>query len=843
MSDNEGQSPFFDEFLDDYFAESDTHLTSIRSNLLSLESLLDCILNQQLTSEIKLEVKSLVDELLRSFHTLKGLSGMVGIKEAEALAHIMESYLRAIREEQVSLSRSAMEAFIVGVKVLEETIAARRTKTEPPDISVIMGQIAAELPGGGREAEEQRSRGAEEQRSRGAEEQVGAIPPRSPQGRGDEEQVGAIPPWLPQGRGDEEPSLPRTGAQAHRRTSAPPQESPVTLKPDELQRLKAAISKGSQAWHVEFTPDRDRAERGINVNYVRSRLQEIGDLIHAAPRLAPGGKTLFDFVVATTMARENLFPNPEQDGISCCLFAIPGIEGSCAEEPRSREDEEQVGAIPPWSPQRPGAEELSLPRSPAQALPSRWRATQIRGDHGGIAPTSETQFEDAEDFEAAEVAPVQPSETAAAVRAGLKSAPTVMPSNVVRVDLARLDDLMRMLGELVISRARLEDQLARLQSIVPTKHLRPIRETSQTLERQLRDLRQGVMRVRLVPIGQIFSRMQFVVRDVAKATHKQVRLELKGEETEIDKYVVERLMDPLLHIVRNAISHGLESESDRLQAGKPAQGHLALRAATSGEMVILEIEDDGRGVDVNRVTERARQMGVLDVEAQIDLISLLDILCLSGFSTKEQADLTSGRGVGLAVVKNTVQELGGILSLTTAPGRGTKFTIELPLTLAIADALIVSVGGQTFAVPESSVREVIEVESHKITTLENWDNNTGHAGRGGSQGLSDVQRRFTELLSFRQDVLPLRRLAHLFGLSQVAQDRFHAVIIGKDLNTVGIIVDRIIGRREIVVQPLSDPLIQVPGLAGATELGDGRVVLILDVAALIRLSKDSEKWG
>jgi two-component system chemotaxis sensor kinase CheA len=400
-----------------------------------------------------------------------------------------------------------------------------------------------------------------------------------------------------------------------------------------------------------------------------------------------------------------------------------------------------------------------------------------------------------------------------------------------------------MLGELVISRARLEDQLTRLQSIVPTKHLRSVTETSQTLERQLRDLRQGVMRVRLVPIGQIFSRMQFVVRDVANATHKRVHLELKGEDTEIDKYVVERLMDPLLHIVRNAISHGLESESDRVKAGKPAQGHLALRAATSGEMVVLEIEDDGRGVDFLRVTERARQMGVLDSETQIDLNLLLDILCLSGFSTKEQADLTSGRGVGLAVVKNTVQELGGILSLTTAPGRGTKFTIELPLTLAIADALIVSVGGQTFAVPESSVREVIEVEAQKIIALENWENNPSHTRVRGNQGLSEIQRRFTELLSFRQDVLPLRRLAHLFGLNQVDRDRFHAVIIGKDLNTVGIIVDRIIGRREIVVQPLSDPLIQVPGLAGATELGDGRVVLILDVAALIRLSKDSEKWG
>lgn len=717
MSDNEGQSPLFDEFLDDYFAESDTHLTNIRSNLLALESLLDRIINQQLTSEIKLELRSLVDELLRSFHTLKGLSGMVGFKEAETLAHQLESYLRALREEQATLDRPGMEALITGVKVLEEAIAARRTKTEPPDISVVIRQIAAQLPEGGRKEGDE------------AGGKKGISPVSAP-------------------------------------SRTPESKSPVNLKPEELERLKIATSKGAQAWHIEFSPDRERAERGVNVNYVRSRLQEIGELIHAAPRLAPGGKTLFDFVVATTQQEADFFPHPQQDGISYYPFGLPESD-------------------PPATP-------AAKPEPVAPLLPP-------------------------EDITGSKI--------------------SVTPPNVVRVDLARLDDLMRMLGELVISRARLEDQLSRLGSFVPPKYLRPIRETSQTLERQLRDLRQGVMRVRLVPIGQIFSRMQFVVRDVAKTTHKQVLLELQGEETEIDKYVVERLVDPLLHIVRNAISHGLESESDRRQAGKPVPGHLALRAATSGEMVILEIEDDGRGVDVNRVTERARQMGLLDAEAQVDLMSLLDILCLSGFSTKEQADLTSGRGVGLAVVKNTVSELGGTLSLTTAPGKGTKFTIELPLTLAIADALIVSVGGQTFAVPESSVREVIEVEAAKIIRVENWDNNPVYAHKE-NQAFSQVQHRFTELLPFRQDVLPLRRLAHLFGLKENAQERFHAVIIGKDLNTVGIIVDRIIGRREIVVQPLNDPLIQIPGLAGATELGDGRVVLILDVAALIKLSKN-----
>lgn len=782
MSDHENQSPFFDEFLDDYFAESDTHLTSIRSNLLSLESLVDRS-DEPSTSDmaidapsIKIELKSLIDELLRSFHTLKGLSGMVGIKNAEELAHEMESYLRALREEQLSISRSGLEDLIAGVKVLEETIAARRTQAEAPDITEIRGRLAALLSDSQQPAET-------------AEEPKPAENPKPKEAQPASQEPSPLP--------EKSRSPSETASLPDGASTSSPLPSPVKLNPEELERLQAEVHQGTRAWHVEFVPDRDRAERGINVNYIRSRLQEIGDLIHASPRLAPGAKTLFDFVVVTSVSDEEFFPNQEADGISCSLFQVPELNAYAA-------------------------------------TTSEMHAEARSEVHAWALTTSEVYAEACSE----EPGPTSPSESTPSKRqAGL----SVMPSNVVRVDLARLDDLMRMLGELVISRARLEDQLSRLQHIVPTKDLRPIRETSQTLERQLRDLRQGVMRVRLVPIGQVFSRMQFVVRDVAKETHKKVSLELKGEDTEIDKYVVERLMDPLLHLVRNAISHGLESESDRLKAGKPAQGNLALRAATSGEMVILEIEDDGRGVDANKVTSRGLKMGAIDKDASVDFISLLDILCLSGFSTKEQADLTSGRGVGLAVVKNTVQELGGILSLHTEPGKGTKFTIELPLTLAIADALIVSVGGQTFAVPESSVREVIEVESEKITTLEDWQGQDSHPNVSTLN--PTLKHRFTELLSFREDVLPIRRLAHLFGLKQKVKDRFHAVIIGKELNTVGIVVDRIIGRREIVVQPLSDPLLQVPGLAGATELGDGHVVLILDVAALIRLSKDSQKWG
>jgi two-component system chemotaxis sensor kinase CheA len=315
----------------------------------------------------------------------------------------------------------------------------------------------------------------------------------------------------------------------------------------------------------------------------------------------------------------------------------------------------------------------------------------------------------------------------------------------------------------------------------------------------------------MVPIGDAFARMQFVVRDLARDLHKQVILDLRGQETEIDKFVVERMLDPLLHLVRNAVSHGLEAPDIRVAHGKPAAGRLALRATTTGDLVTIAIEDDGRGIDAGQIAARARTLGLINGDAPLDPAQLLQILCAPGFSTREQADRVSGRGVGMDVVYNTVRELGGTLTLATEAGSGTRFTVELPLTLAILEALIVTAGGQTFAVPLSVVREVIRVQADQINSIEQ-----------------------NELLPYRGGTLPMVRLARRFGLAESAADAGFAFIIGSGRGAVGIMVDRLVGKREIVVRPISDPLAQAVGVAAATELGDGQVVLILDAAALIR---------
>jgi two-component system chemotaxis sensor kinase CheA len=378
---------------------------------------------------------------------------------------------------------------------------------------------------------------------------------------------------------------------------------------------------------------------------------------------------------------------------------------------------------------------------------------------------------------------------------------------------------MRRAADLVVTRARLEANLARVERAIPAQEWRALQETTLLFERQLRHLREDVMRVRLVRVDEIFRRMPFVVRDLARESGKEVQLVLNGQETEIDKFLVERMMDPVLHLVRNAVSHGIERPGERTAAGKPRQGVVTLTACTSGEMVLLEIADDGRGIDAASVAERARAAGSRVQPGSLDAAALIDLICEPGLSTRRDADLASGRGMGMSVVRTTVQELGGTMSVDTEPGRGTRFTIALPLTLAITDALIAVAHGHTFAVPQSSVQEVVEIDGAAVRRLEG-----------------------AELVPHRGRSLPLLRLSALLALGGDEPSRLHAFVVGSGQDAVALGVDRILGQREIVVRTLADSLLKISGIIGATELGDGRVVLILDTAALVRMARaDGER--
>jgi len=400
------------------------------------------------------------------------------------------------------------------------------------------------------------------------------------------------------------------------------------------------------------------------------------------------------------------------------------------------------------------------------------------------------------------------------------SIPAASASNVVRVDLSRLDDLMRLVGELVVSRARLEASLAKVdQSLLPSTY-EDLLEANASIERQIRTIREGVMRIRLVPIGEVFERMRFAMRDIARDTGKEIRLEFSGQDTELDKLIVDRMLEPLLHLVRNAASHGIEPRADREAAGKPLEGTIWLRARAVGDRIALEVEDDGAGIDVERLADRAREMGIAmssDAVSFDDVSSdtVLDVICAQGFSTRDVADMASGRGIGMAVVRSTVRTLGGDLFVKSDVGLGTRFTIELPLTLMITDALILEIGDQSMAIPQVALREILPLDPSAVTRLEN-----------------------NEVLSYRGRVVPLVDLGKVFHLRSPLDARRHVLIVGSDLHPAGLVVDRIVGLREIVVHPIADPLVAVPGVSGATELADGRVSLILDAAALVRGSRE-----
>ena len=384
-------------------------------------------------------------------------------------------------------------------------------------------------------------------------------------------------------------------------------------------------------------------------------------------------------------------------------------------------------------------------------------------------------------------------------------------SDTVRVNIRKLDDLMNLVGELAVQRGTLSQIVSELSADPGTHRIAgELRKFHKSLERKLQELQVSVLDVRMVPLRQVFDKLSRVARRLRLDLEKDVRIEINGADTELDKLIVEQLVDPLMHLIRNAFDHAIEPGDEREAAGKPAEGCVVLSATQRGNDVVITVTDDGRGIDVDKVRAKAIETGLISEAAELGRREVLDLIFHPGLSTREEVTETSGRGVGMDVVRSNIAALGGLVEIESDPGRGTTMRITLPITLAIIQALTVRVGDHRFAIPLNSIRETLLVESSELQRSE---------GR--------------ELINLRGDALPLRRLSDEFGLEAPGAEKLYVVVLGLGDMRLGLLVDRLEGQQDTVIKPIQGPVAQVRGIAGATETGDGSAVLVLDVSALI----------
>ncbi|MBO9871984.1 MULTISPECIES: chemotaxis protein CheA [Xanthomonas] len=413
--------------------------------------------------------------------------------------------------------------------------------------------------------------------------------------------------------------------------------------------------------------------------------------------------------------------------------------------------------------------------------------------HGDAPPTATPQ--------ALQPAPRAPS---AAPKAAAAPAKAAEPEHTVRVDTKRLDAIVNLIGELVLSRNRLKTLRVRLRD-------EELDRAVSSLDIATARLQSAVMRTRMQPVGKVFSRFPKVARDVARSLNKEVELELIGADTELDRNLVEALADPLVHLVRNAIDHGIEAPALREATGKPRGGHVRLSAQQEGDYVSIEVQDDGAGIDPERLRAKAREKGLIDPEAAARLTTeeCLHLVFLPGFSTKSEVTDISGRGVGMDVVQSRIRELSGQIQIQSELGRGSRFLIRVPLTLAILPTLLVQAGDTVYALPLARVVEVLHAPRRSL---------------GWFDGRAVLDRQ--------SHTLPLVDLRQWLNIDAPQLPLLTVVVLQAGESRMGLVVDQVRGREEVVIKPLPRSLRGLPGYAGATLIGDGRLALILDVDGL-----------
>lgn len=549
------------------------------------------------------------------------------------------------------------------------------------------------------------------------------------------------------------PVSPPAEAEADREPSkAPPAGNTAVLDDVDEEVIREAELKGFQAYWVEVALDPSCQMKSVRAFLVFETLQQMGEIIKSDPPAEDIQEGRFE-----TEFRVILLTNEDQDRVRNLLMTVSEVA----------------------------------------------KVTVSRIKLAAGADAQEQAARDAQGEKAERAARVEHAE--------------VKTVQTVRVDVQKLDTLMNLVGELVIDRTRLN----RFAEIFEGRFgsgsgdmVEKMNEISSHLGQVAGDLQEQIMKARMLPVAQVFNRFPRMVRDLAQKLNKEVNFIIEGHDTELDRNVIEIIGDPLIHLIRNALDHGIESPEERVRLGKPSAGLLKLKASYMENHIIITVQDDGKGMEPDRLRAKAVEKGLMDSEAvrRLSDQEALNLIFMPGFSTVTKVSDLSGRGVGMDIVRNHIEQINGIVDVASVPGSGTIFTIKLPLTLAIIRALMVELGQEQFAFPLTNVVETISARAEEIKKV-----------------------KHNEVILVRGRVLPLVRLADIFEReSAAATDRLFVVVLGIGDKKVGVIVDKLLGELEIVIKSLGDYLGKVPCLSGATILGDGQVALIVDVRSLVK---------
>ncbi|MDY5819219.1 MAG: chemotaxis protein CheA [Treponema sp.] len=801
--------PNNEELLKDFFAEAEQQVEQLESNILVIE-------NDPSNHEA-------IDEIFRAAHTLKGGSATVEMMELSHFTHTVEDVLDEIRSDRLKVDEDVVDLLLTSIDVIKAMLEARQNGSiYEENIDSIVEKLHGYIPQKGGKATAK-----------------AAAPKAAPK---------PAPAPVPQ------------PAEAAPAASANALVLP-DITEDDFVELKQTCEGNQKLWCIAVKFDESNPMNTVGGIQVFAALKNVGNVLKTVPDFDALYEDQFYENVFYYVATEADGPEIEDCAFLSDVTLITDAHlledyttGTAADSSVAK----SVASAPVQA-----APAASAPITPSDDLPAGKNMTAAQSELLSDILNDNVLKPEVKKEEKK----VEPKKEAAA---------HAQQGSILRVDSRRIDNLLNLVSEAVINKASFNQlamqnaaELSRFQSIeaeykerlhnlfdklpdymeqikegVSSVDIRKsilkeygtlsnifdeyeteaknisgkFRSYTQNLGTIAGDLQEGVMKIRMVPINQIFSRFPRVVRDLQRELNKKIDLVIEGEDTELDKSVVEDLLDPIMHCIRNSVDHGIEAPEARTAAGKPETGTILLKASNEGNQIVIEIKDDGAGIDVEKVRKKAVDRGLIHPDKAVTEQDAFNLIMQPGFSTADKISNISGRGVGLDVVKTMINNLKGTISINSAKGKGTSFIIKLPLTLAIIQGLLVRVGKEVYSIP---IANVIESQCINISEINHIDN--------------------YEIMNVRNEVISVLRLSRLFGIPEtVKSDECYIVIVGTQEKKIGVMVDALIGEEDVVIKPLKDQFTNSPGIAGASILGDGSVSLIIDVGQLLELGVKQE---